>query len=185
MKKYLPIYLYGTIIIIEGLFLLFTKGNSMQMISLTSGIILIIGAILAFFASFSTSSRPVQHKYHKMHSFALFIYGLLLLTVCNSYERFISFTAILLLFYSFSEIIFCSWLFNLSQRKVFKIIIIRVLLGLTIGFGTVIALSISYMTLKIYGILFLLVGINVLFYVPVMKRNVFKELNFTVKKSIL
>jgi uncharacterized membrane protein HdeD (DUF308 family) len=181
MKKYLPIYLYGTIIIIEGLFLLFSTDYSIKMISLTSGIVLILGAVLAFFASFTTSARPVQHKYHKMHSIAMLIYGLLLLVFCSSFERFTSFTAFLLLFYSFSEIIFCNWLFNLSQRTVFKIIIIRFLLGLAAGFGTIIALNFTSYTLEVYGVLFLLVGINVLLYVPVMKRNVFKELDFTVK----
>jgi hypothetical protein len=105
----------------------------------------------------------------------------LLLVFCSSFERFTSFTAFLLLFYSFSEIIFCNWLFNLSQRTVFKIIIIRFLLGLAAGFGTVIALNFTSYTLEVYGVLFLLVGINVLLYVPVMKRNVFKELDFTVK----
>lgn len=130
MKKHLPIYLYGLIIILVGAFLLFSENSSFQNIKLTLGISLTAGAILAFAAAFARQRHQVQFAYHQMHALALLVYGIMLLLFCNSSEQLMEFTAFLFIFYAFSEIIFCNWLFNLAQKVVIKIIAIRALLGL-------------------------------------------------------
>jgi hypothetical protein len=76
----------------------------------------------------------------------------------------------LFIFYAFSEIIFCNWLFNLGRKVLYSIVIVRFLLGLLIGIGTVVAMYQTEHTLQIFGVLFLMVGLNVLLYVPVMKK---------------
>jgi uncharacterized membrane protein HdeD (DUF308 family) len=171
MKKYIPIYLYGSIIILVGVFLLFSNKFSFDFIRITLGISLIVGAIFAFITAFSRQRKQVQFAYHEMHALAMLVYSIVVILFCNTSERLESVTAFLFIFYAFSEIIFCNWLFNLAQKVVFKIVVIRSLLGLAIGIGTVVAISYSEIALQIFGLLFIMVGINIILYVPVMKRN--------------
>ncbi|MFY7734594.1 MAG: hypothetical protein ACOVSR_13995 [Bacteroidia bacterium] len=42
---------------------------------------------------------------------------------------------------------------------------------MVIGIGTVVAMNYPDFTLRLYGVLFILVGINIMFYVPVMRAN--------------
>jgi uncharacterized membrane protein HdeD (DUF308 family) len=174
MKKHLPIYLYGSIIILVGVFLLFSENSSFQIIKITLGISLIVGAIFAFITAFSRQRQEVQFAYHEMHALAMLVYGISLILLCNSTEKLISFTAFLFIFYALSEIIFCNWLFNLAQKVVFKIVAIRALLGLLIGIDTVVAMNYTEFTIQIFGAMFILVGINIILYVPVMKANLKK-----------
>ena len=174
MKKHLPIFLYGSIIILVGVFLLFSENSSFQIIKITLGISLIVGAIFAFITAFSRQRQQVQFAYHEMHALAMLAYGISLILLCNSSEKLIAFTSFLFIFYAFSEIIFCNWLFNLAQKVVFKILAIRALLGLLIGIGTVLAMNYTEFTIQIFGAMFILVGINIILYVPVMKANLKK-----------
>ncbi len=176
MKKYFPIYLYGAIIILDGIFLQFTKHSTLESIKLSLGISLTVGAIIAFIAAFSQQRKQVQIAYHELHALALSVYGVSILVFSNTFEKLIYFTAFLFIFYSFSEIIFCIWLFNLRQKVVYKIIIIRLLLGLATGFGTIVVMYFSSSTLQGFGILFIMVGINIICYVPVMKGKEQSEL---------
>ena len=175
MNKSLPIYLYGSIKIFIGIFLLFSENITFNIIKFSLGIALIIGAIFAIISAFNRQRKQVQFAYHEMHAFAMLIYGVSLFLFCNSSEKLILFTAFLLVFYSFSEITFCVWLFNLGQKVVFKIVVIRTLLGLLIGAGTITAMYYSEYTLQIFGVMFFLVGINIIFYVPIMKANYRKQ----------
>jgi uncharacterized membrane protein HdeD (DUF308 family) len=174
MKKHLPIYLYGSIIVLVGIYLLFSVNSSFQIIKFTLGISLIVGAIFAFFTAFSRQRQQVQFVYHEMHALAMLVYGISLLLLCNSPEKLITFTAFLFIFYAFSEIIFCNWLFNLAQNVVFRVVAIRALLGLIVGFGTFAAMNDTEFTIQIFGAMFILVGINIILYVPVMKANLKK-----------
>jgi uncharacterized membrane protein HdeD (DUF308 family) len=171
MKKYMPIYIYGVIIILEGIFLLTSRDSTFNIIRLSLGISLGIGAILAFLAALRRKRLQVQFSYHEMHALAMMAYGLAILILGNTIDKVISFTAFLLIFYAFSEIILCNWLFNLSQKLVFKIVIIRTVLGLLIGIGTMAALNFEHLTLEIFGVLFILVGVNIILYIPVMNQN--------------
>jgi hypothetical protein len=101
----------------------------------------------------------------------MMIYGISVLIYYNQPENLIFITTFLFFFYTFSEIIFCNWLFNLKQEVVFKILIVRVLLALLIGIGTVFAINNEVLAEEIFGILFILVGINTILYVPIMKAR--------------
>jgi hypothetical protein len=64
---------------------------------------------------------------------------------------------------------------DLSGSIKFFIVIFRTLLGLLIGVGTITAMYYSKYTLQIFGVMFFLVGINIIFYVPIMKANYRKQ----------
>lgn len=176
-KSYLPIYLYGSITILEGIFMLFARDTSFNLVVITTAIALIFGAILAFIASLSRNRRPIQFAYHRMHAFAMFIYGVSILIFCDSVEKFTSITAFLFVFYSFSEIIFCAWLYNLKQRIIFQIILVRFLLAIAIGIGTVAALFFHASTFEGFGAIFIMIGLNIILYVPIMHRNGANEID--------
>ena len=171
MKKYLPLYLYGSITTFAGIFLLFSDYSSFTVLKNTLGITLMVGAIFAFVTAFFRQNKHIQFAYHKLHAFAMLVYGIALLVFCNSLEKLVTFSTFLFIFYSFSEIIFCIWLFNLGQKVVYKIVAIRILLGLAIGIGAIVALNYSAGTMQVFGVLFVLVGLNVIFYIPVMRHR--------------
>jgi len=171
MKNYFAIYTYGAIIILAGLFLLFSENSAFSVVRLTAGIALTIGALFAFLSAMSRMKKQVQFAYHEMHSMAILAYGLSLVLFCSNFEQFMSFTTFLFIFYAVSEITFCTWLFNLKQRTVHKIVIIRLLLGLVIGLGTVVTMNFTDHVLFIFGTFFILSGINIMLYVPVIKRS--------------
>lgn len=163
--------MYGLIIIISGIFLLYSNNSNFLIIRFILGISLIMSALLAILTTFNKQTKPVQFSYHTMHALSMMAYGLALNLFCNTNEKLISFTAILLIFYTFSEIIFVGWLFNLKQRVKIKIAVLRSVLGLIIGIGTIAAMNYEGYTLHAFGILFIMVGINVMLYVPIMKAS--------------
>jgi uncharacterized membrane protein HdeD (DUF308 family) len=171
IKAHVPILSYGAILVIAGVFLLFSKLSSLETINLALGSIFSLAAVPAFIAVFYSPRKSVQLAYHALHAFALIIYGIAMLLFCKNPEQQMYFTAFLLTFYSLSEIIFCSWIFNLAQTALLQIVVVRVLLALFVGVGTVVALNYSIYNMRIFGLLFMLVGINVMLYLPVMKAK--------------
>ena len=171
MNKNLPLYIYGSTIIFSGFFLLFSKNSIFDVIKFNMGIAFLVGAFFAFLTALSRQRKQVQFAYHEMHAFAMMAYGIALLFFCNSFEKMVSLTTFLMFFYSFSEIIFSYWLFNLFEKVVFKILVIRLLLGVMVGIGTIVTMYYSENALQVFGALFLLVGINILFYIPVMRAS--------------
>jgi uncharacterized membrane protein HdeD (DUF308 family) len=170
MKKYLPIFIYGSIIILVGFFLLFLGNSSFKLIKIILGVSLIVGAIFAFITAFSRQRNQVHFAYHEIHALAMLVYGITLLSLCNSFEKLYDFTAFLFIFYTFSEIMFCNWLFNMEQKVVLKVVAIRVLLGFMAGIGAIVAMNYTDFTIQIFGVLFIMVGINIILYVPIIKN---------------
>jgi hypothetical protein len=171
MQKHLPIYVYGFITVLVGIFLIIPNNHLFLTVKHTLGISLILGAIFAFISAFARQRKHVQFAYHEMHALVMLTYGLSIVLFCTSSKELISFTVFLFVFYAFSEIIFSSWIFNLHRKAVIQIAVIRALLGLAIGFGTIIALNYTAFTLQIFGALFIMVGINIMLYIPVMKAQ--------------
>ena len=176
MKKNIFIYLYGAIIIMEGVFLLFSKHFTFNTIKYSLGIALIMGAFLALVSTFSSQRKQVQLAYHEMHALAMFVYGLSVLLFANTIDILSYLSAFLFFFYAFSEIIFCNWLFNLGEKVKFKIFFIRVSLGLMVGIGTLIIMKYYILNktevMQGFGILFAIIGINIFLSEPIMKKNV-------------
>jgi uncharacterized membrane protein HdeD (DUF308 family) len=169
MKRYLLIHLYGATIILAGVFLLFSHYTTFHVMKLALGTMLTLGALLAIWAAFSRRRKQVQFAYHEMHALTMLVYGISILLFGSNLEKVLNYTSFALMFYSLSEIIFCNWLFNLGEKIVYKILAIRLILGLAIGIGTILAFDFSKHSLEIFGVLFVLIGFNILLYVPVMK----------------
>lgn len=173
MEKYLPVYVYGILIVLSGVFLLFSNNSAIEVIRWTLGITFTVGAAFAIFAAFSRQRRQVQFAYHEMHALTMLVYGVSLLLFGDTLDKIILFSSFLFIFYTFSEIIFCNWLFNLEKKMALNIIVVRLLLGLAVGMGAVVAINYTAFTLPIFGVLFMMVGVNIILYVPVMKGNRF------------
>ncbi len=190
MKKYLPLYLYGAVIICTGIFLLVLHYYPVSILNIrvTLGGSLIFGAFLAFITAFSLKQKHVQFAYHEMHAMAMLVYGILILLFCNTLERLVYFTNFLFFYYTFSEIIFCSWLYNLGQKVVYKILFVRLILGFLIGIGTVVLMQNTGISMKVsstgFGALFIIIGINILLYVPILKVGQLNAIKETIIQKI-
>ena len=171
MNKLIPIYIYGIVIILQGIFILLFQQLDFEFIKWNLGVSSILASLLALTAAFYCREKQVQLAYHELHSFMMLIYGIVLLFFCNSLDRLIFSSIILFLFYSISEIVFCNWLFNLSSKLGFKVLFVRLIIGLFTGMGAVWALALSEQPMLILGALFMLVGVNIVMYVPIVKAN--------------
>ena len=175
MKTNTPLYIYGTIIISEGILLITSPPNTLYPIKYTLSIGLIVASILAFITAFSRTRKQIQFAYHEMHALTMLAYGLAIAFLCHSLEVLFYFTAFLLFFYAISEIIFCNWLYNLKNKIIYKTLIIRVLISLITGVGTVFSLNDFQKNSKLsmieFGLLFILIGINVILYVPIIQHK--------------
>lgn len=167
---------------LAGLYSLLSRSNSYDTLSIRLGGILLAAAVIAFIAALSRHQKQVQFAYHEMHALAMVVYGVSLLLFCTTLDRLVTFTAFLFIFYTFSELIFCSWIFNLKQKVDFRILFVRVLLGFGIGIGTVVSLSFTEYTLPIFGSLFIAIGINIVCYVPIIKEKEKQELAFSINE---
>jgi hypothetical protein len=149
--------------------------SSFNTVRITLAITLIIGAVLSFLTALSRQRKQVEFSYHEIHALTMLVYGVSVLLFANTLETLTYFSTFLFIFYTFSEIIFCNWLFNLEKHVVFKIVLIRVFLGLVVGVGTVVIMHYynlkDLIVMKGYGILFIIIGINILLYIPIMKRK--------------
>lgn len=146
---------------------------------MTLGIAMSCVAVFAFVSAFIRQQRQVQFAYHELHALAMLVYGVCILLFCNTIEKLTTFTNFLFIFYTFSEIIFSIWLYNLAQKVVNKVVLVRVLLGLIIGIGAVLSMMHPEYSLEIFGFQFILVGMNVILYVPELKKDELNE-NITV-----
>jgi len=175
MKKLIPLFLYGTIIVVAGVFLLVSKHVPFHTLRYTLGIGLTVGAIFAFITALTRENKQVQIMYHEIHSFIMVAYGMAIIFFCSTVELLQIITASLLILYSVSEFIFSLLLFNLRQDVHYRIVFVRLIIALATGMG---ASALVYFkdsamptTLSGYGVLFLLIGTNVLLYSPVMKAK--------------
>ncbi|MBK8683870.1 MAG: hypothetical protein IPN26_02180 [Bacteroidetes bacterium] len=89
-----------------------------------------IGIASVFVTALSRQRKQVQFAYHEMHALAMLVYGISILVFCNTSEKFIFISSFLFIFYAFSEIIFCNWLFNLAQKVKYPIVILLYFFGL-------------------------------------------------------
>jgi len=171
MKKYWPIGAYGLIIMIAGAFLAFSPPFNFMFTRYFLGVLLSLGAVLSFMASRLRSHQNVPKAYHQLHAGAMLFGAVYLIFFCQTREALISALSFLLFFYSVSELIFCSWLFNLNQRMVFRTMATRAILAFIVGLGTVVALGSKEFVFEIFGGLFISVGILVIMYNPTLKSD--------------
>lgn len=179
MNKSIPLYVYGLIIILEGFFFFYSVHYEFHIVKLTLGLGLLIGAAFAFLTALTRKKRHVQFSYHEMHALAMLTYGISVLLVCTTIEMILHATAYLFFFSAFSEIIFCIWLFNLGQTVAYKVVFTRMLVGFLTGIGTLVSMHYTNANMSIsvviFGVLFILIGLNVILYIPVMRRRELHE----------
>jgi hypothetical protein len=179
MKKSLPIYLYGVVILLESIFLLFSENWTFETLKLTVGLPLVLGALTVIVTQLSYKNKPVAFLYHAMHAFTMLFYGFFVLLICNKLETLIFLNYFLFFFYAFSEIFFCFWLFNLGKKIFYIIVIIRLLIGLLIGIGVTVLMYDPDPNLAVemekFGLLYMLMGINLMLYDPIVKTMKLKE----------
>lgn len=175
MNQRLSIILYGSILILAGVFLLISTFLSFDTLRLVLGICLTLGAIFSFISAFGSRKNKASFAYHEIHALAFLGYSVSSFLFSDSLETLIPITAFLFIFYSFSEIIFCLRLYDLQSKILIKIVIIRSVLALAVGIGTIVALNFSEYTLEGFGILFIIVGINIALYVPIIKAKEFTD----------
>lgn len=181
MKNIFPLYLYSALIIVVGIFLVVLPYTQSVFFSLklVIGVVVIIGAFLAFLTALKRQGKHVEFAYHEIHAVAMLAYGLAVLLFCENLEQLIYLSDFLFFYYAFSEIIFCSWLFDLGQKVSYKILFVRLILGIVIGAGTVSIMhyTVASSSVKLvgFGVLFMIVGANILLYVPVLKKVKLQE----------
>jgi hypothetical protein len=144
------------------------------------GITIAIASVFAFAAAVSRHMKHVQFAYHGMHALAMVVYALAILFFGNTPEKLMAYTAFLLFFYGFSEIIFCNWLFNLKQKVVYTILVVRLILALATGIATVIGMYFPNLTVGIFGAVFIMIGVNVILYVPIIKECQLRDVKTVV-----
>lgn len=158
---------------ISGVVLFFTENSNFEQTKTIIGFGLIIGALLAIISAFSSQRKQVQFAYHEMHALTMLVYGVTILVFVNSLENLISLSIFLFVFYTFSEIIFCNWLFNLTKNINYKVLIVRLLIAAIVGLGSIVTIFYPNWTFEIFGLLFILIGLNIMLYIPIMKNKYF------------
>lgn len=179
MNKNYLLYLYGGSLLIGGIFLLFSQNISFSAVRVILGGLLIFGAIFSFLAALSRKRKNIQFVYHELHALPMMVYGIYVSFFCNTLESLIYNTSYLFIFYTFSEIIFCNWLFNLRGKVRYKVIFIRLALAILVGIGVVLIMYYPGLNTEVnlghFGLLFIIVGVNILLYVPAMKTKEVQE----------
>jgi uncharacterized membrane protein HdeD (DUF308 family) len=130
MFKYQSISVYGFLIILAGVSLLIKSDSNITTHALIVSLIIISSAIIAGIVALKTSGNKVQSRYHTLHAVGLLFYGIFLFFNPKTVSEFSDVTALFFIFYGFSEIIFCFWLFNLEA----KISVFQLVLRLAMGF---------------------------------------------------
>jgi peptidoglycan/LPS O-acetylase OafA/YrhL len=173
MTKQLSLYLYGSLIIIAGLLLFILQSEPLRVIQYTTAGCILLAAIFAFITALKRNGKQVQFAYHEIHGLALLGYFVALFFFCHNVERFTYITAHFFVFYAFSEIIFAIWLFNLKKQISSKILILRLVLAFFIGISTMAILNYSeanpITNLICIGGIFVIIGVNILLYQPIMQ----------------
>ena len=154
-----------------GVVLFFAENSNFELTKNIIGIGFIIGALLAIISAFSSQRKQVQIAYHELHALTMLVYGVTILVFVSSLENLVSLSIFLFVFYSFSEIIFCNWLFNLTKKMNYKVLIVRLLIAAIVGLGSIITIFYPRWTFEIFGLLFILIGLNIMLYIPIMKTR--------------
>jgi hypothetical protein len=173
MNRHQSVILYGSLIIATGAFMMAMQSQPINVIRFGVAACLAVCAVVGFITAMKSDDKQVRFSYHNLHAGAILAYAGALFIAGISMDRFMLFSAVYFIFYSFSEIIFCFWLFNLEQQVGFRVLIQRLLIGFSAGIGAIVILSFTGpnfgMELMGFGILLMLTGVNVVFYKPVIK----------------
>lgn len=173
MTKYQSLLIYGSLVIMAGIVLIICHQQFTVGMQYTIAALMLLSAVFAYITSTKNKNKLVRFRYHELHALSFMIYSILMLWYIGSnYSVFI--TSYFMMYYGISEMIFCIWLFNLKTFVNFTILIIRLVMGLVIYVSAVmiqmIAKSNQSKELIGYGFVFILIGIHILLYRPVIQK---------------
>jgi hypothetical protein len=174
MFKYQSISIYGLMIILAGISLLIKSGTNIEVHATLVSVFILLSAIVAGWVALKTTANKVQSRYHTLHAIGLLFYAILLFFYKNSISNFSDITAFFFIFYGFSEILFCFWLFNLQAKIKVSQLIIRLSMGLVFFLSSLLMIGLRhpYQSLELIsaGIIFIIIGIQVMLTAPIVTR---------------
>ena len=174
MTKYLSLQIYGLLIVLAGLSLILFQYFFLQINIQFVSVCILVSAAFAFLTAYKSKHKQSRFKYHRIHAIGMVIYGVAILLPAFYSLKFIHLTTFYLIYYGVVEMIFCFMLFNLKSVLGLEILIIRLITGFIIYI--VASLLLFYINMnKSYvvigdGILFIISGLQVIFYLPIVKK---------------
>ena len=154
---------------------MFSEQFSIKEITIIIGILAVTGAFFAFLTALSNPKTRIELAYHEIHAFSMIIYGGYIIFYSSTIDNLIGSSVFLFLFYTFSEIGFCISIFNKGQKVLYKIMVVRLILGLFAGIAGVRVLNFESVydisAFRVIGIIFIVLGTNILIYVPILKKR--------------
>lgn len=179
MKNPTALYLCGIITIISGIGVFLIGAYNVSTLKYFLSISILLAGFLALVTALSLRKKQVPFAYHGIHAFALITYALILMFTASNNEFIIFLTAFLFIFYAVSEIIFCASVFNIQSKVNYQMLMIRISLGLLVGIATAFVMTYTLINMEIqlivYSIIFILIGVNVLLYKPILSKPVLAE----------
>jgi hypothetical protein len=174
MFKYQSISLYGFSVILAGISLLIKSGANIETHSFIVAVFILVSALIAGFVALKISANKVQSRYHTLHAVGLLFYAILLFFYKKTISDFSDITALFFIFYGFSEILFCFWLFNLQAKISVGQLIIRLTLGLVFFLSSILMIGLRhpYQSIELIsaGIVFVIIGIEVILTTPIVTK---------------
>lgn len=158
---------YGLIIALTGVFISFLSASHSRTLQYILAIGMIVAALFAFLAAQKCDESEIPLRFNLLHAIGAALYALAIIVVANSFERFITFTYIYLLYFGVIELIFGIFLFHYRNKVSVDSIFIRMVIGIFISIGAASVLlndlpeeGVSLITA---GALLVLSGVNFMF----------------------
>jgi len=181
MGKYTSLYIYSGLMVLSGLIVLYMNPVVFEKVKMLFMILFSLSAIFAFLTAQKSKVHWVPFQYHAIHGAGLAVFSLFVFFVVNTYNQFLLYSTIYLLYYGITELIYGILIFQGKEKMVIKVVLLRMIGGFFIGIMAVITfislgtfLSANF-ALKIIGVLIMLSGINTILFKTVLKRLYFWE----------
>jgi hypothetical protein len=191
MTKYTALFMYAILLMISGFVLIALVESSFNLLSETFFITIILSAAFASVTAFKCKPNQVPMNYHAIHSIGLALYGLSFLLLAEELETFYLYSIFYLLYYGIAELIFGIQMLLQKDKMLFRVIAVRLGIGFVISLtavGIYISLN-KYIdiinAIKIIGVLFMLAGVNLIFFKTVLKSIYQKENSLTMADAII
>lgn len=115
----------------------------------------------------------VRFKYHELHAAGMLVYGIAVLFFSATIAKFLNVTSFFLIYYGTAEMIYCIWLFNLKSQISLSGSYDPPQYRFCYILGSIVILTLygnnQAAQLTGYGIVFLVMGIHILIYKPIMR----------------
>ncbi|MBP6303912.1 MAG: hypothetical protein KBB37_01695 [Bacteroidia bacterium] len=173
LTKYQSLIIYGMLIILTGIFLIAFQYKTSAYLQYAVAISILISMFFASVTAYKSKTMQVRFKYHELHAAGMLVYGIAVLFFSATIAKFLNVTSFFLIYYGTAEMIYCIWLFNLKSQISLSVLMTRLSIGFAIYLGSIVILTLygnnQAAQLTGYGIVFLVMGIHILIYKPIMR----------------